>query len=87
MIDIHSKCDNMHKNGMYYALICINNQIILCINCIISLYQALIILERPFLATMKANTDLGKEVILNKAKHTVKVNIDNGSLLHFFSSI
>ena len=28
MIDMHSKYDNMHKNGMFYVLICINNRII-----------------------------------------------------------
>ena len=28
MIDMHSKYDNMHKNGMFYALICIDNHII-----------------------------------------------------------
>ena len=30
MIDMHSKYDNMYKNGMFYALICINNHIIAC---------------------------------------------------------
>ena len=30
MIDMHSKYDNMHKNGMFYALICINNHVIAC---------------------------------------------------------
>ena len=28
MIYMHSKYDNLHKNGMFYALICINNQVI-----------------------------------------------------------
>ena len=32
MIDMHSKYDNMHKNGMFCANICINNHIIICIN-------------------------------------------------------
>ena len=27
---MHSKHDNMHKNGMLYALICINNHVIIC---------------------------------------------------------
>ena len=36
MIEMHSKYDNMHKNGMFYALICINNHIIVCINCVLS---------------------------------------------------
>ena len=37
MIDMHSKSDNMHKNVMFYALICINNHIIItCINCMLS---------------------------------------------------
>ena len=30
MIDMHSEYDNMHKNGMFYALICINNYEIAC---------------------------------------------------------
>ena len=29
MIDMHSKYDNMHKNEMFYALIYINNHIIM----------------------------------------------------------
>ena len=32
MIDIHSKHDNMNKNEMFYALICINKHIISCVN-------------------------------------------------------
>ena len=32
MIDVHSKYDNMHENGMLYALICINNHLIIIIN-------------------------------------------------------
>ena len=36
MIDMHSKYDNMHKNRMLYALICINNRIIACLNCMLS---------------------------------------------------
>ena len=32
MIDICSQHDNMHKNGMFYALICISNHIFTCIN-------------------------------------------------------
>ena len=35
MIDMHSKYDNMQKNGMFYANIGINNPIILCINCML----------------------------------------------------
>ena len=37
MIDMHSKYDNMHKNGMFYALICINNHIIACVNFMLSM--------------------------------------------------
>ena len=36
IIDIHSKHDNMYKNVMFYALICINNHIITCIDCMLS---------------------------------------------------
>ena len=41
-IDIHSKYDNMHKNGMFYALIYINNHIIICINCMLSCVKSII---------------------------------------------
>ena len=30
MIEMHSKYDNMDKNGMFYALICINNHVFAC---------------------------------------------------------
>ena len=33
---MHSKYDNMHPNEMFYALICTNNHIITCINCVLS---------------------------------------------------
>ena len=33
MIEVYSKYDNMHKNGIFYALIYINNHIIISINC------------------------------------------------------
>ena len=33
---MHSKHDNMHKNAIFYALICINNQIISCVNFMLS---------------------------------------------------
>ena len=36
MIDMNSKYDNMHKNVMFYALICINNHVITGINCMLS---------------------------------------------------
>ena len=29
---MHSNYDNMDKNGMFYALICINNHVIISIN-------------------------------------------------------
>ena len=36
MIDTFSTYDNMHKNGIFYALICINNHVIIGINCTLS---------------------------------------------------
>ena len=36
MIDIHSKHDNMHKNDIFYGLICINNHINSCKNRMLS---------------------------------------------------
>ena len=35
MIEMHSKYDKMHKNGMFYALICINNHIFACLDCML----------------------------------------------------
>ena len=37
MIDMHSKYDNMHKNGMINALVWINDHIITIINCMLSI--------------------------------------------------
>ena len=36
---MHSKYDNMHKNGMFYALLCINNYVITSMNCMLSKYK------------------------------------------------
>ena len=35
MIDMHSNCDNMYKNGIFYALTCMNNHIMECANCML----------------------------------------------------
>ena len=40
MIDMHSKYDNMHKNEMFYAFICINNHVIIGISCTLSIFEA-----------------------------------------------
>ena len=39
MIDMHSKFDNMHKNEMFYALLCINSHVITSINYVLSRIQ------------------------------------------------
>ena len=36
MLNMHSKHDNMHKNGIFYALIFINKHIISCVNSMLS---------------------------------------------------
>ena len=36
MIDMHLKYDNMHVNVILNALICINNHVNSCINCMLS---------------------------------------------------
>ena len=36
MIDMYLKYDNMHTNGIFNALNCINNHVNLCINCMLS---------------------------------------------------
>ena len=35
MIDMHKKYANMHKNGMFYGLICINSYVNTSINCML----------------------------------------------------
>ena len=34
---MHSKYDNMHINGIFYALFCINNHVLLGSDCMLSL--------------------------------------------------
>ena len=36
IIDVHSKYDSMHTNGIFDLLICINNHVNSYINCILS---------------------------------------------------
>ena len=36
-MNMHSMCDNMHKNGRFYALIYIKNHVIKSINCMLSM--------------------------------------------------
>ena len=36
MIEMHSKFDNMHTNRIFNALICINNHVNSCTNCMLS---------------------------------------------------
>ena len=36
MTNVHSKYDNMYKNEIFHALICINNHIISCLNFMLS---------------------------------------------------
>ena len=36
MIEMHSKYDNMHENGIFYAVICINNHVFACEDCMSS---------------------------------------------------
>ena len=36
MINMHSKYDTMHRNGIFYALIFINNHVITSISCMLS---------------------------------------------------
>ena len=37
MMNMHSKYDNMHRNGMFYALLYINNHENTSISCMLSL--------------------------------------------------
>ena len=37
MINMHSKYVNMHMNDMFYALICINNHVIVSVSCMLSM--------------------------------------------------
>ena len=37
MIGMHSKCDNIHTNGIFNVLIYINYHVNSCINCMLSI--------------------------------------------------
>ena len=37
---MHSKYDNMHRSGIFYALICINKNVITGVSCMLSLDNA-----------------------------------------------
>ena len=39
MIEMYLKDDNMHTSGIFNALICINNHLNLCTNCMLSITQ------------------------------------------------
>ena len=39
MIEMHSKYDNMHINVMFYALNCINNHVLSCYDCMLSVRE------------------------------------------------
>ena len=45
MIDMYSKYDNMYKNGMFDAFICINNHVIIYINCMLSIIDGNLVVE------------------------------------------
>ena len=50
MIDMHSKYDNMHTNGIFNALISINNHVNLCIN-----YMLCITMTSPSFSMIRLN--------------------------------
>ena len=56
MIDIYSKYDNIHENIMFYVLIYINNYIIICIICMLSVNFCVVIENAQIHA--KINTKL-----------------------------
>ena len=49
MIDMHSKNDNIYKNVMFHALICINNHVITSINFMLSIVNFQIMLNNIFI--------------------------------------
>ena len=55
MIEMHSKYDNMHTNGMFYALICIN---IMFYHVKIACYQSYIYTLHLFSSRIKGGKDL-----------------------------
>ena len=46
---MHSKYDNIHKNGMFKALMCINNHIIVGVNCTLSMETHIMIVLPLFI--------------------------------------
>ena len=61
MIDIHSKYDNMHTNGIFNALIYINYPVNSCINCILSIFIKFF--ERNSMAYGRWSMACGFEVV------------------------
>ena len=58
MIDMHLKHDNMHTNGTFNALICINNHVNSCIN-----YMLLIVASIHHIHYLGANLNSNNENI------------------------
>ena len=62
MIYIGSKHDNMHDNGMFYVLICINNHLIICIDCMLSGTSSYV--HSPFICSHLEVKSLAKGLIV-----------------------
>ena len=59
IIDMHAKYDNIHENGMFNALICINNHIITSINFMLSILQSINCIERERAGRARAKEERG----------------------------
>ena len=74
MITMDSKYDNVHKNEIFYALICINNYVIASISCMLSVPQYM-----PWIVIHRSQKGKGTKCIVNMI---VRKKIEIGCWVH-----
>ena len=83
MLSMHSKYNNIHKNEMFNALICINNHVIMSINCMLSL-TPFKIFEVNWLILMSSMSFMGVRTYTQKfeSKNTNGEGSEEEATLH-----
>ena len=69
MIKLNSKYDNIHRNRMFYVLLCINNHVITSISCMLS--------QVHFGGPFKANWAHGESLKAKKFYRGTKILMTN----------
>ena len=66
MIDMYSKYDNIHENGIFSALLCINNHITTCRNFMLSMMERIDAVVHCTLIRVKNKTKLTNFIKLSR---------------------